>query len=62
MVQDLPIISVDKASLKESIVKFINIDAETQRLLCVAGIHFSTEWHNPQEIAEQLVLQYFPKI
>lgn len=62
MVQDLPIISVDKASLKESIVKFINFDDETQRSLRVAGIHFSTKWHNPQAIAEQLVLQYFPKI
>jgi hypothetical protein len=62
MVQDLPIISVDKASLKESIVKFINFDDETQRSLRRAGIHFSTVWHNPHAIAEQLVLQYFPKI
>jgi hypothetical protein len=62
MVQDLPIISVDKASLKESIVKFINFDDETQRSLHGAGIHFSIKWHNPQAIAEQLVLQYFPKI
>jgi hypothetical protein len=62
MVQDLPIISVDKTSLKESIVRFINYDDETQRSLRSAGIRFSTKWHNPQTIAKQLVLQYFPKI
>ena len=62
MVQDLPVISVDRTNLEKSIVNFTNLDNETRYSLQHAGIRFATQWHNPRTIAEQLVQQYFPKV
>jgi hypothetical protein len=60
LVGDIPIISVNRHNLEESVAGFIALNEIDLDALQETGVQFASKWHSPEKVAREYALRYFP--
>jgi hypothetical protein len=60
LAEDIPIISVNRHNLDESVAGFIALNEIDLDALQESGVQFVTKWHSPEKVAREYAQRYFP--
>jgi hypothetical protein len=60
LTEDIPIISVNRDNLEESVAGFIGLNDTDLVALQESGVQFASKWHSPEKVAREYAQRYFP--
>lgn len=60
LAEDIPIISVHRHNLEESVVGFTALTEIDLDALQESGVQFASNWHSPEKVAREYAQRYFP--
>jgi hypothetical protein len=60
LTEDIPIISVNRNNLEESVAGFIGLNDTDLVALQESGVQFASKWHSPEKVAREYAQRYFP--
>jgi hypothetical protein len=60
LTKDIPIISVNRNNLEESVARFIGLNDTDLVALQESGVQFASKWHSPEKVAREYAQRYFP--
>ena len=60
LAEDIPIISVNRTNLEESVAAFLALTDLDLVALQESGVQFASKWHSPEKVAREYAQRYFP--